>query len=259
MKIKLDKPIKIIKQAKTVVEKKKPQIHKLNLNIDRIENPNDAFDVFEGSVQKILSEKGDIEHNSFLKTLNAVLNKFTATNQLDGMNRKLPRLAENFVNLGNGSLAGIMYSVLIKANHNSPWLVEKFATNGLAIAKRFHDPVHIMARCEDLRRIYSITSPQSDKLLKILYEEKRALNGIINNYEGAKNRFCSVKREMKPRENYQILLGFIKLQIAKIIKESKPKEAIEELKGAYELISSVGKGDYTEEIERLLAEISSKK
>ncbi len=113
-----------------------------------------------------------------------------------------------------------------------------------------------MARCENLRKIYNVTSPQSEKMLKILYEEKRALNSITKNYESAKNRFQTISKEMKPVENYQIMQGAIQIQIAKILRNTNKNAAIIELNSAYDLLKSVGKGKYTKEIEKLLDDIN---
>lgn len=244
-----------------IIEKRKaePKIHKLRFTEENITNPNKAFDIFESQVTKILTQKGKVDPSSFFAELNGISKKFLANNQLDRINKNNIKFAEKLVGLGDGRLAAIIYSLLIKLNSNNIELVERLATNGLAIARRFHDPVHIMARCEDLRKIYNETCPQSEKMLKILYEEKRALNSICKNYKGAQNRFQTISKEMKPIENYQIMQGAIQIQIAKILKSTNPKEAIKELESAYVMISNIGKGKYTKEIKKLLNELKANK
>ena len=255
MKIKLNKE-NIINPIKTNAKSKKVKVQKLFFDEKEIKNSKNAFDLFEKKVTKIVSNNNDVDANSFSGELKCFLNKYTDSNETNKMNNKFVAFAERLVSLGKDSLAGIIYSFLIKANSNNPALVERFAINGLAIAKRFNDPVHIMARCENLRRIYSVSEPQSEKMLKVLYEEKRALNDISKNYQGAQNRFQSVTSEMKPLENYQIMLSAIKIQIAKIIKKSKPDEAIKELKEAKELLGKDKNGELIQEVEKLLSEIS---
>ncbi len=242
---------------KPVIEKTKPKVHKLKFGNENMTNPNKAFDIFDKQVTNILSKKDKVEASSFYAELKELFNRFIDQNQLDKMNKNSQRFAEKLVSLGDGRLAGIIYSLLIKVNESNPQLVELFATNGLAIAKRFNDPVHIMARCEDLRKIYSVSNPQSDKMLKILYEEKRALNSITKNYDSAKNRFQTITKDMKPIENYKIMQGAIQIKIAKILKNTNPNAAKEELQSAYNLISSVGEGAYTKEIEQLLDELNT--
>lgn len=236
-------------------QKKNIKIHKLSFNEENIGNPNKAFDIFESKVTKIITKKEKIDPGSFFAELNSICKKFVANNQLDRINKNNLKFAEKLVALGDGRLAAIIYSLLIKLNSNNIELVEHFATNGLIIAKRFHDPVHIMARCEDLRRIYNVTCPQSEKMLKVLYEEKKALNSITKNYTNAQNKFQTLSRDMKPLENYQIMQGAIQIQIAKMLKNTNPKESIKELESANALLSNLGKGKYTKEIQKLLNEI----
>lgn len=255
MKIKLYKE-NIVRPIKTNTKNKKNKVQKLFFDEKAIKNSKNAFDIFEKKVTKIVSNKGDVDTNSFAGELNCFLSKYTNTDEINKMNKNFVKFAENLINLGKDSLAEIIYSFLIKANSNNPELVERFAINSLAIAKRFNDPVHIMARCENLRRIYSVIEPENEKLLKVLYEEKRALNDISKNYQSAQNRFKTVKTEMKPVENYQIMLAAIKLQIAKIIKKSKPNEAIDELKEAKELLCKNKNGELLQEVDKLLSEIN---
>lgn len=255
MKIKLNKE-NIVRPIKTSTNNKKVKVQKLFFDEKEIKNSKNAFDIFEKKVTKIVANKDDVDANSFSGELKCFLNKYTDSNEINKMNNKFVTFAEKLVSLGKDGLAGIIYSFLIKANSNNPELVERFAINGLAIAKRFNDPVHIMARCENLRRIYSVAEPQSEKLLKVLYEEKRALNQISKNYQKVQNRFQTVTSGMKPIENYQIMLGAIKIQIAKIIKKSKPNEAMNELKEAKELLGTIQNGKLAQEVEKLLSEIN---
>lgn len=253
MKIKLNKE----NIVRPIAKKTKPKINKLIFDENKLQNPEKAFDLFEHEVTRIVSKKEDVEPISFFAELKCIINKFLQNNQTEKLNKNSIRLAERLVGLGSGRLAGIIYSLLIKANSDNPELVVRLATNGLAIAKRFHDPVHIMARCEDLRRIYNVTCPQSEKMLKVLYEEKRALNSINKNYKSAQNRFITISKEMKSLDNYQIMQGAVQIQIAKILKNSNPQAAIAELESAYKLLTSIGKGKYTKEIEKLLQEIKT--
>lgn len=233
----------------------KPQTHKLIFNEKNVSDPNKAFDIFESKVTKIVTKKDKVDPSSFFAELNSIFNKFIENNKLDKINKSSVKLAEKLVGLGDGRLAAIIYSLLIKANSNNVQLVEHFATSALAIAKRINDPVHIMARCEDLRKIYSTNCPPSEKLLRILYEEKRALNFITKNYEGAQNRFQTISKQMKPIENYKIMQAGIQIEIAKILKNTNKTDAIIELESAYSLLSNIGQGKYTKEIKKLLREI----
>ncbi len=222
-------------------------------------NPNKAFKLFEQKVTKSISRKENVNLKSFYAELGEIGDAFVAQNDLQTMNKGSNRLAELFVNKGYNNIAGIIYSFLIKLNKDNPTEIENLATKALAIAKRYNDPVHIMARCNDLRKIYSITEPQSDKLLKILYTEKRALASICKNYNNAQNRFQTLETKLKPLENYEILLGKVKLQIAEIIKDKSPKEALEEATEAYKILKKHGIANLLTKNETLLSELSKQK
>ena len=228
------------------------------LEENSIKNPKKAFDLFESHITKTLKNNRKVNQETFYLQLNAICNEFKNKSQIDLMNKNIKRFAETLVSLGNGTLASIIYSLLIKLNLDNPKLLEGLALNGLAIAKRFNDPIHIMARCEDLRRLYVTNGVQDEKFVKVLYEEKRALNSICTNYERAQGRYKSIRREMKPLKNYQIMLGAIKIQIAKAIKDKSPKDAMQELKSAYELLKIDGDKKFINEIPPLLDELAPK-
>ena len=145
------------------------------------------------------------------------------------MNKKAKKLAETLVAKNDNNMAGIIYSFLIKFNQGNTKLVEEFATSALAIAKRLNDPMHVMARCNDLKEIYKIFPPKDDKLLKVLYEEKRALNKIITDYDNVKTKYNTINRQMKPVSNYRILLADIKFEIGKQLTNKDEKLAIQEI------------------------------
>lgn len=239
--------------GKTINRTPKNIIRKLKYDTKSIKNPNQAFDSFEREVTRHIQRNEIIDTGSFYAKLNSIGENFVKENNVKKMTHGGKRLAERLVHLDNGNLAGIIYGVLIKMNKNNPDIVEPLAQNGLAIAKRFHDPVHIMARYEDLRRIYSVSSPKSEKLIKILYDEKRALSDICKNYNSAATRYHTINREMKPLENYKIMLCEVKVQLAKLlIVQNKPNDAKQELLSANEILSDVGKGRCYKEVQKLL-------
>ncbi len=220
-------------------------------------NPVKAFDVFRNQITRNINSSKTLNQKSFYAELGEIGDAFVAKNRLQEMNKKSNGLAEFLVSKGYNNLAGTVYSFLIKLNANNPEEVEKLATKGLAIAKRYNDPVHIMARANDLRKIYSQTDPNSEKLLKILYIEKRALVSICKNYESSKNRYKTMEREMKPLENYEILLGKVKLQIAQFLKDKNKPQALDELTGAIEILNKYEMKNLLESAEKVLTEMNS--
>ena len=62
---------------------------------------------------------------------------------------------------------------------------------------------------------------------------------------------------MRPLENYQKMLIAIKIQIAKFLKDKNPNEAVKELNSAKEMLSQLGDGAYSKQIETLLNQLNN--
>lgn len=220
-----------------------------------IKQPKQALLILEDKVTKSLEKNEPVDIKAFSCELHDIGDAFVSRSEIECLNKHGKRFAENLVKLGDNNLAGIIYSLIIRVNPKQATVVEQVATNALAIAKKLNDPVHIMARANDLKEIYKLTQPGSEKHLRILQTEKRALNDICNNYEGVKKRFHSLRREMRPVEAYELKLAAIRYEIAEILAETNKKAAIEELLAAQEIIQKHGKGRLSKEIEKLLAEL----
>ena len=206
------------------------KIAKVNFNPNKISaNPEKSFYIFTQKIMKLNQQGKNIDLSRFSKELYQLGDSFEAKNQKELMNKKAKKLAETLVAKNDNNMAGIIYSFLIKFNQENTKLVEEFATSALAIAKRLNDPMHVMARCNDLKEIYKTFPPKEDKLLKVLYEEKRALNKIITDYDNVKTKYNTINRQMKPVSNYRILLADIKFEIGKQLTNKDEKLAMQEI------------------------------
>lgn len=170
-------------------------------------NPNKSFEVFSQQVLKGAKKGQKTNLKDFTHNLTSFTDSFEANK--DVMNKKSKKFAEALVGLNKDNMASIVYSFLIKLNRGNLKMVEEFATNALKIAKRLKDPVHIMARANDLREVYKITPPKDDRFMTVLFEEKRALKDIVKNYDSlqAKNK------NLKPKDNYRTLLADVQYDI----------------------------------------------
>lgn len=170
-------------------------------------NPNKTFDVFSQRVLKNIKRGQKLNLQDFTKELTTFEDCFEANENI--LNKKSKNLAETLVSLNKDSMASIVYNFLIKVNNGNIKLIEEFATNALKIAKRLNDPVGIMARANDLREVYKVFPPKNDKFMSILYDEKHALNKIINNFDNLQKQ----NKNLKPKESYQALLADVKFDI----------------------------------------------
>ena len=179
-------------------------------------NPQKSFQIMSDKILKGVKRNQSIPSGSFAYELRDLGDVFAERGQKSEMNKASKKLAETLVASKNSDLAGVIYSFLVKFNEDNPKVAEEFAVNGLAVAKRLKDDVHIVARCHDLRDIYKASEPKSDKLLKTMYEEKRALSNIVNDYSAAEKRYNTISRKMAPKSKYEFLLGSVKIEIGKL-------------------------------------------
>ena len=213
--------------------------------------PQKRLDNFSAMVVDRIKKNKGVNTEIFADGLHSIGEKFSTPEQKTLLTKGAKRLAENLVNLDNGNLAGIVYSFLIKVNKGNNKVIEELATNALAIAKRIDDPIHVMARANDLKEVYKYTEPRSPKRVKILYEEKRALVRIVNDYDKLSQRTSS-RRGMKPREGYMAKLAAVKMEIGQALFERDNKLARQELQESLEMYKILGEGKNSEKIQKLL-------
>ena len=212
------------------------------------------FKNFEKQVILQAKQNKSVNPLDFSNKLRSLGDEFVSENKPESMNKNAQRLAETLVNLKDLKLAGRIYSYLIKFNFGNKKAVEEYATNALIIAKRLHDPVHIMARADDLKKVYRYSGADQDKLLKVLFDQKRALNSIVKDYTGAQKRYVSVSTKMKPVENYELMLASVKIEIAEVLIRKKDISAARvELNEALAIYEKFGSGPNTERIQQLLS------
>ena len=196
---------------------------------------NKSFDVFSQQVIKRVRRGQDVKINDFTKELTSFEDCFEANKNV--LNKKSKQLAETLVASNKDNMASIVYSFLIKNNEGNIKLVEEFATSGLKIAKRMNNPVQIMARANDLREVYKIFPPKNEKFINVLYDEKHALNKIINNYDG----LAKQNKGLKTKEEYQILLADVKYDIG--LRHTDKNLAQQELIEAKKMYETLGLPD----------------
>ena len=191
-------------------------------------NPEKSFEVFSQQVLKSAKRGQKTNLKDFTKRLTSFTDTFESNK--DVMNKKTKKFAETLVSLNNDSLASVVYSFLIKLNHGNLAVVEEFATNALKIAKRLKDPVHVMARANDLREVYKIVPPKGDKFINVLYDEKQALKDIIKNFDSIQAK----SKKLKPKENYKTLLAEVQFDIGLRHKDKNvAQKELLEAKGLY--------------------------
>ena len=220
----------------------------------------DALKAFKNLSKKVhtsISKGKSIDSRSFASTMRIIGDTFEMQGQKYLMNYNGAQLAENLSKQNEHNLASILYGILIKNNNNNPVLTEEFARKALQNAKKTKDPIHIMARADDLNRLYRITEYGSEKHLKVLMEEKKALLKIVSDYKKAVRSYRTISRLPLSIDHYEFMLCGIRMELAKIMKYTYPLQAIKELEAAQKIMQKHGQGTLTQRIEMLLDEAYS--
>lgn len=203
-----------------------------------------SFDVFSQRVIKGVKRGQKIDLQTFSKDLTKFEDSFETDKNI--LNKKSKNLAETLVSLNKDNMASIVYGFLIRVNNGNIKLAEEFATNALKIAKRLNDPVNIAARANDLKEVYRVFPPKNEKFISILYDEKHALNKIINNYDNIQKQ----NKNLKAKEDYQLLLADVKFEIGK--RHSDKNLARQEFIEAKTIYENLGMTEKTERLNEFL-------
>lgn len=219
---------------------------------------DDAYTVFKclsREVQTTVAKGKAVDKSAFAQSVKTLRDTFEHRGQRHLMTYEGANLAEKLAQNERADLASILYGVLIKSNINNPLLVEEFAQKGLALARKTKDPIHIMARLDDLNHLYRTTEYGSKKHFKILCQEKEILKKIVRNYDDAVRRYNTISRQALPKNHYEFMLCGIRMEIAKIIMDKNPFIALTELEAAEKIIYKYGDGTLTTRIKMLLDEV----
>lgn len=165
------------------------------------------------------------------------------------------QLAQNLVKSKNKDFPGIIYSALCKLTENFPAQLEYFAQKGYEVAKNNGDYVHMMARLNDLRKVYMNRPEKLYDYIQVLYKQEKCLKKLTNHYDSAVQTFQSVSRKPAPREEYRKMLAYIQTEIGKLTKKKHPHDAEKKLNNAKQIFQDNGDYKSVNYIDMLLFEI----
>ena len=222
------------------------------------EDTQKVFNTLSKNVRTAIAKGEYIDARMFSESIRTIGDSFEHQGQKYIMNYKGAKLAKELTDKKQFNLASIIYSFLIKNNEQNPVLCEDFAKKGLKLARRVQDPIHIMARLDNLNNLYRKTEYGSKKHIKTLVEEKEILRKIVKKYKNCINQYNTISRQALPKEHYEFMLCGIKMEIAKIMLEKNPLMAILELESAERMLHKYGKGTLTDRIQMLLAKAYSR-
>ena len=213
-----------------------------------------SFDRFTGFV---LGNQAQISPQIFAEEFGKIQKTYLISKQRDLFCSEADMLATKLVENKNNDFAGIVMSTLCKLTQFFPNKQEPFAIKGYNIAKSNGDYVHMMARLNDLRKIYYRRPDKLYNYVQVLYKQEKCLKELTNKYESAVGTFQTVKRKAATKKDYEQMLAHVQTEIGKITKRKHPHDAKAKLISAREIFAQRGNKKNVEYINMLLSEIEA--
>lgn len=166
-----------------------------------------------------------------------VANSKCNSNQLRKMlNHTFVQLAEKMEEAKQDSIAGIIYSFLIKTNADNTTFLKFIGPKAIEIAKKQKDSVHIASRADDLANVYK--GKDENLYLQYLNIKKDALTEVCTNYEQLGKGFKTISRPLNTKTAYVLTLIKTEIDIAMQKENSAPNETRKELVSIYKKINN---------------------
>lgn len=201
------------------------------------------------------NNRGQLSPQEFAEKFGKVQRQYLTSKQKDLFCTEADILAEQMVKEENHDFAGIIFSALCKITRYFPEKLEFFALKGLKIAKIKGDFVHMMARLNDLRKVYYRNPEKLFEYVQTLYQQEKCLKELTKNYDEAITSYNTVTRQAAPKKDYELMLAHVQTEIGKITKRKHPHDAMKKLLSARETFETRGYTQNVQYINMLLSEI----
>lgn len=205
----------------------------------------------------LAQSKGQISPQTFADEFSKIRRNYLSSSQRDTFCSEADILATKMIEENNTDFAGIILSSLCKLTQYLPEQLEHFALKGLQVAKSNKDTVHIMARLNDLRKIYYRRPDKLYEYIQVLYQQEKCLKELTRNYDQAIGSFHSLSRIAAQKRDYDLMLAHVQTEIGKLTKRKHPQDAQAKLISARQTFETRGYKQNVEYIDMLLNEINN--
>lgn len=212
---------------------------------------------FERFSSFVLDNQSQITPRVFAEEFGKIQRHYMIEKQRDVFCSEADGLAAKLVEQKNNDFAGIIMSALCKLTEFMPNQLEKFAKKGYEIAKANGDPVHMMARLNDLRKVYYRRPEKLYQYIQVLYKQEKCLKELTNHYETLSETHKTVTRRLAPKKDYEQMLAHVQTEIGKLTKKKHPLDAQSKLLSARAVFDARGNKQNVEYIDMLLREIEN--
>lgn len=197
----------------------------------------------------------NITPRSFSKSFGEVRHSYLSKGKVDEFYSEASNFAKDLSKQENNDFAGIVISSLSKVDNVLPSAAEKIAIQGYEIAKSNGDYVHMMARLNDLRKLYTRNPNRLYDYVNVLYKQEKCLKYLTKHYDSAVAKYKTVTREAATQEDYEQMLAYVQTEIAKLTKNKHPNDAMRKLLSAREIFQQSGNDRSLSYIDMLINEI----
>lgn len=166
-------------------------------------------------------------------------------------------LALKLIEQKNKDLPGIIYSGLCKMTEAFPNQLERFALSGYKVAKSKRDYVHMMARLNDLRKVYTRRPDKLYDYIQVLYKQEKCLKQLTNHYDESVLAYQSVIRKPASKDDYRQMLAYVQTEIGKLTRKKHPDDALKKLLNAREIFVERGNKQSVSYVDMLISEIKN--
>ena len=184
---------------------------------------------------RIIADNGEhLTVTRFSKSFTNIKRSLLSFDSNDYFCYEADRLAIDLVKRKKNDFAGIIYSSLCKINEYIPRNLEKFAKKGYEVARENGDYVHMMARLNDLRKIYMNKPDKLYDYIQILYKQEKCLKQLTRHYEDSVASYRSIIRKPATKSEYLQMLAYVQTEIGKLTRRKHPNDAKRKLLSARE-------------------------
>lgn len=208
---------------------------------------------FQAFSQFILENRNTITPRVFSQHYS----KFVKKMERDAFCSESEKLAETLCTTEGNNFAGIIYSTLCKLTEFFPNELENFALKGYEVAKANGDYVHMMARLNNLRKVYINRPDKLYNYIQVLYKQEKCLKQLTNHYDECMESYNSIIRNPATKEQYTDMLAHVQTEIAKLTRKKHPHDAMRKLLSAREIFYTQNDEKSLQYVDFLISEIGT--
>lgn len=203
----------------------------------------------------VLKNQKQISPRVFSQEFGRIQRDFVLAKQRELFCQEADKLATRLVAEENGDFAGIIYSALTKLTEFFPRELEIYAKKGLAVAERNGDYVHMMARLNNLRKVYIDKPDRLYDYIQTLFAQEKCLRKLTRSYESTADTYKTVTRRAASKEDYEKMLAYVQTEIGKLTWKRHPNDAMRKLVNAQRIFAERGDTRSVEYIDLLMSKI----